>query len=402
MKSNGIPFWLIVIINMNVMIGVGVFINPVPLVTLAGSLSGFSYLLTGIIIAPLVFVIAELARINPAVEGGLFSYSREAIGPKAGIVSALSYFLAKTISEGIILRVAVLQYFKTIFPILSQVSDFILVLVIVVIFGFLNSLGMKFGSKLQLLFVIFKMIPILSVLIFVRYIFNPSYFSYSYLPTIKNFAFSTPIALYAMMGFETCCSIGHTVRGGSKYLYRSIITSFILVVVLLSTFQFSLYAGVGLNLLSSVTPLGLFFEMASNKVVLLEMVGKSVLNSFILTSMLGAFYGMMQANNWNMFVVAREIKWLSPLTKINKYGMPLWCILLQSVISLCVALSMFRIPDIQRLVVLGIVICYFLSVVALFKFYSIKGKVVSLSKFITSLSLISCIFIAYQCVKGLF
>lgn len=407
MNKNTLPFWLVIVINMNVMIGVGVFINPVPLISLAGSLSGLSYLMTGLIVAPLVLVIAELARINPAVEGGLYSYSKAGIGPRAGMVSAASYFIAKSISEGVIIRVAVVNYLKSIFPFFHQFSDLSLILMILMLFGLLNAFGMRFGSRLQFVFMVLKSVPILFVVVLSSFLFNAEHFSTQFLPQAKNFAYTAPIALYAMMGFETCCSIGHTVKDGSENLSKIIITSFILVVATLSLFQFALYAGIGANPAIISTPLGLFFDLLGAKLPLFGWIGSAVLISFILSSMLGALYGMMQANTWNMFVVARELKPLlrEPLhffTKINRYGVPFGCVILQGLIAFTVAVSPIAIPDIQRLAVFGIVICYFLSVIALFRFYSIKGKEgVSLPKFVAALSLVSCSFIAIQCLKGL-
>ncbi|MCK4265233.1 amino acid permease [Candidatus Babeliales bacterium] len=398
--KNNIHFWLVIIMNMNVMMGAGVFVNLSPLTSLAGSLSALSYVVMALMVLPLVLVIAELAKINPAVEGGLFSYSKEGLGVTAGTIGVVTYFFAKTISQAVLLRAIVLEYLPSIFPIFSKFSGSLLIIVTAILFGFLNARGMKFGSKLQLIFMFLKGIPVLAAILLLGFIFTPSYFTVETLPTVGGFSSALPIALYAMMGFETCCSIGHTVKGGEKHLYKIVVTSFLLVASLLALFQFSLYACLGPSLSGLEAPLGIFFTKLES-IPFLDSAGKMLANSFILLSMMGAYYGIMQANNWNMFAIAKDLNKFLIFTRTNKHGMPIWCIVLQVIVSLFFALSMMQLPSLQRIVVFGIVVCYFLTVFAFLKFYKFKRDQIVLPKIVAYLSVVSCLYISYQCVKGL-
>ena len=85
-----------ILINVNIMLGTGVFINTVELAKRAGALGFLSYLIVGILMLPLIASFATLMKIYP--QGGFYAFAQKELGPLAGFVSAWSYFIAKMAS----------------------------------------------------------------------------------------------------------------------------------------------------------------------------------------------------------------------------------------------------------------------------------------------------------------
>lgn len=401
MGKKHIPFWIVTAMNINVMLGGGLFVNPSSLTRLAGPFGPFSYLAVALIMLPLVLVVAELSKIYPAEEGGLFVYSKYGIGSWAGIISGMSYFLAKATSTAVLSRVFVI-YLQNIFPALSAYSPKLFIAITLVTIGVLNLIGMRVGSKVQLVFVFLKMIPVIAVILMIGFAFDMTNFTNAMSFPLRDITSTLPIALYAMMGFETCCSIAHTLEKGKSQIYKVVITSFLAVAVICTLFQLSLFGGLGQSLVSVSTPLGAFFAKVSKSFPVFSFVGEALLNSFVMVSIIGSCYGILQANNWNAFAVAREAgagSVASKFTALNRYGMPTWCVMFQVCLSLVFALSALSIVSIQRTVVFGVVIAYFLTVFALLRSYRTEN--VGLPKLVTILSLFPCLYVAYNCIKDL-
>ena len=82
-----------ILINLNIMMGAGIFINTVELAKRAGLLGAFMYPLIGLLILPLIIAIAKLIKLHPA--GGFYIFAQKEINPFVGYLSTWSYFIAK-------------------------------------------------------------------------------------------------------------------------------------------------------------------------------------------------------------------------------------------------------------------------------------------------------------------
>jgi amino acid transporter len=158
-QKNGISPVVGVLICINTMIAAGLFINPNKLTLLAGPLGFLGYLLSALILFPLLLCIAELAKLHP-VSGGLYVYSKTYINAGAGFLSGWAYFVGKTTSVALLMHKFV-EFFQPKFSILASVPilalDFSLIFVLI---G-LNVLGMSVGGNVQYLFTLLKGVPII-------------------------------------------------------------------------------------------------------------------------------------------------------------------------------------------------------------------------------------------------
>lgn len=393
-----VPFWLLIIMNINVIIGAGLFVNPAPLTRLGGVLGVLSYATVGLLILPIVLSVAATAQIYPATEGGLNFYIQSGLGKIWGLIGIGSYFFAKVVSSALLIKTSIF-YLRSIFPSLVDYPAPLFMGVILVALFFLNMGGVQFGSKLQFIFMILKVFPIVLVIISAFWIFNGSHFQ-SGTWTISGFTSSLPIAMYGLIGFEMCCSIGHVVRGGARQLAKVVISSFMIVVVIATLFQLALFGGLGMNLAGLPAPMSNYFALVSQ-----SFPGGLFVNVSILFSVLGASYGFLYANNWNAYVIAREMKHWSLgkfLMKKNTCGIPVLCLLVQIFIVAGFLFSGFNIVTLARLAVLGIALCYILVMISLLKSYKTYGSSIIIPRVVPVLGLFSCLYIVGTSLKDLF
>ena len=151
-----------ILINLNIMLGAGIFINTVELSKRTGLLSGFMYPLIGLLVLPLIVTIATLVQLYPS--GGFYVFAQKEINPCMGFLSTWSYFVAKLASASLMIHVSV-SLISQIFPcLLNYASLFIYDVIVLTLFICLNLLNMKTGSRIQIGFLSFKLIPIFFVI----------------------------------------------------------------------------------------------------------------------------------------------------------------------------------------------------------------------------------------------
>ena len=78
-----------ILININIMLGAGLFINMNLLSQNAGILGAFSYIIIGLLMLPLIVSMMQLLKIHPS--GGLYTFGLKELHPFAGFLSAWSY-----------------------------------------------------------------------------------------------------------------------------------------------------------------------------------------------------------------------------------------------------------------------------------------------------------------------
>jgi amino acid transporter len=385
------------------MIGAGVFINPSPLTKLAGQLGCLSYLGVALLILPLVISIAQLARLYPNTYGGLYIYSKNEIGFGSGIVSGLAYFIGKCFSCAVLSRTFAV-YLAHIFPACSLAPLPLISIIMIFVLCFLNLFGIRTSSKVQVGFIIFKVLPIILVILSAYFAFSIN--SFSSLPiNIDGFVSSLSVAMYGLLGFESCCAIGNTLLNPKKNLARAVLSSFAITVLIYSVFQTLLFGSVGMALQTTDVPLALFALKIQTYSASLASFLSPFLNSAILISVIGSCYGILFFNNWNGYAIIEELSRkalaLKSCVKINSYGMPIYPIILQGILASIFVLMPIPTFILAKLAVLWVVVTYFMSCIALAAYQLRHKEIKSFYFFISMIGILSSGFIAYSCLKEL-
>src|SRR5437870_4968280 len=112
-----------VLININIMLGAGIFINTANLAKRSAELGALMYLLVGLLMLPLILSIAQLLRLHPA--GGFYVFAQKEINPFAGFLSGWCYFTAKLASCMLMIHVS-MTLIQQIFPVMKMIHTFVL------------------------------------------------------------------------------------------------------------------------------------------------------------------------------------------------------------------------------------------------------------------------------------
>lgn len=391
-----------ILISLNIMMGAGIFINTVELAKRAGALSGFMYPLMGILIAPLMLTIAALIRLHPA--GGFYVFGQKEITPLVGYLSTWSYFIAKLASASLMIHVAV-SLINQIFP---QLVSYNLLLfydvLILTLFIFLNTLNMKTGSQIQFGFLAFKLIPVLFVIAAGLFYFTPTH-AHTFTNVWEGVPSSLPLVLYATIGFEAICAFSSKIENAEKNGPKTILISFVTMILLVFLFQFLLYATLGNTLTAQDNFLGTFPELLAHIMPNLPHLAYSLqifFNVAIAISALGGCYGILYSNNWNLHILAQHKKiagyaWLSQL---NAHGIPAACLFIEWL--LCAGFLYFfagKQVVLQQLAALGTALTYTTCVIALMFAYMRSKKTVSYF-LVPGIAFFSCAILIGTCIRN--
>lgn len=380
-----IPFWLAVLININIVIGAGFFLVVQKISMASGALAPFAWLLCGLLLLPFVNAIAQLSQRFPRA-GGIYVFSNELLGDMWGMVSGWAYYLGTAAANAVVghaLAEALMQ-----FPGIDQLVaahnipvlwfDFL----VVSLFTLLNLRNIDFLEKAQLLFTSLKMLPLVAIVIALPLLFSwenlmsGSFAPLSLLPTL-------PKVFFCFIGIEACCSVMDKIENAQKNASRLIFTSFASIVAIYGLLQLATLSIHGTADVDGFLSLpGLLF---TNPVM--ASLANYAIRIGLLASFLAGFYGVFYFNNWNLYTMAKEtgIKQVAALTKMNKDNVPWVSVLVQSAIVLFFLVALHS-DYIIALSDVGTGIAFVLTTIAFFVW---KRSVAAL------LAIASCSFLLY-------
>lgn len=384
-----------VLISINIIVGAGLFINPAPLTHIAQGYGYLAYLASALILLPLILCISELATLKPSA-GGLYVYAETFVSPLAGFVSAWSYFLGKCTSAAV-LAFTFCSFLQRIAPSLEVFPTKTMTIFVLFALVFLNIMGVKIGGKVQWLFISFKVIPIGFVLLTGLLV---AFDSPNESPLIlEGLGSAFPIAIFALCGFEAICAIAHLIENPHKNVRKAILISFSVVAIASAGFQFGVFQVLGSALASSKNPL---LEYA-NAILPDAFFSTRLLNALVFSSILGASFGMLTSNCWNLHTIARHhhLPGSAFLVKLTKGEIPWVSLLVEATIASCIILLQSNQIPLQNMAVFGMTTAYFMSTWAALN-AARKKHTTSLPRWLPVLSLLSCSYILWLCAERIF
>ena len=381
-----------ILININIMMGAGIFINSIPLVKLAGKLSPFVYLAIGILMLPLVFAISKLLRHFPG--GSFYTYAKNTLGSLWGFLSSWSYFTGKLASATLIIH-----FFSKImlqlFPLIAGINIFLLDALIINLFMILNLLNLKTGARIQFAFIIFKAMPILFVILTGLFLFQGQAFTTSL--QLDGFIFTVPLVIYAFTGFEACCSLSRHIQNPERNASRAVIISYSIVITILTLYQLLFYTSV-YQTANSVSDYTQAIPTLINRLNLtyLSQYLQGIFQIAIGSSALGGAYGILFSNSWNLFVLAenKHLPWSNRLAQLNKNQIPTLCIIVEALFCIMyLILSHGNNQILQQITALGCTVAYTVSILSLIWLRK--------HKLIAYLALVNCLILLGFCIKSM-
>jgi amino acid transporter len=386
-----IPFWLAVLININIVVGAGFFLVVQKISMTSGILAPLAWLFCGLLLLPFVNAIAQLSQRFPRA-GGICVFSTELLGDAWGIISGWAYYIGTSAANAYVghaLTQALMQLpgvhaFITVYGVSPLACD----LFVVTLFTFLNLRNVDFLEKAQLLFTSLKMIPLLAIVVAL-----PLLFSWDNLLTgscsVASVLPTLPKVFFAYIGIEACCSVMDKIEDAKKNAARLIFTSFAAIVAiygLLQLIALSIHGVADVDAFLSLPGL-----LCSNSYV--AAVVNYAIRLGLLASYLAGFYGVFYFNNWNLYAMVKEmgIKQVGFLTKLNKAQVPWVAVLVQSFLVM-LFLGYWHMDDVCTLADVGTGVAYMLTAVA---FFTWKRSLVAL------LAVASCSTLLYFLAQNL-
>lgn len=397
MKHQSISFLSALLININIMLGTGLFINSGILVQRANIYGAFSYLLVGIILLPIVLAISLLLKKYP--QENFYGFGKKSMGPLHGFVAGWIYFFAKQNSAVVAIYVfsSMIQeiFFKTI-----VINNTIVSIVFITLFTYCNMQNMKTGLIFQHFLMLGK--ALLTCGIIVSGLLFTQILNFSTMPITPNEYLSTiPLVLFSLLGFESICSVSIHAKN-SKSLWKTVIGSYAITIILYCIYQTIVFGFVNMsdstNLISFQETFALIAEKISDHVGTSSNVLIRLFYTCIALSALSGGYGILYANQWNLYALAQAKSFFghSLFAQKNKAEMPFYASIAQLVICiLYLLISGEKLFILQQLSAFGCTCTYGLG--CLFLLYSAQNQ---FEKYISILGIFSAFFLLATCINN--
>jgi amino acid transporter len=385
-------------INLNIMLGTGIFLNSIPLATNAGMFNLAPYAIIGILFIPIMIAMATLLNHEP--DGSFYGIASRHLGPFWGYISTWAYFIVKPASAGVMIHFSV-SLFRQLFPVLMQWQPLAIDSVIITIFMVLNLLNMRIGKSIQISFIFLKVIPVLFIILAGLWWLNPHNFTYTQLP-VGGIIFSLPLALYAFVGFEATLSLSKHLENPQKNAPLAIIFSYLIVLVIYMLYQIGYYGAINLAQLPTTSSDHLITLFLQSIYQTPHPTLQALLHLCMGISALGGAYGILFSNAWNLHSLSERNH--TPLSQYlvarNSGGIAYWCLFIE--VALCAGYLFVTNANqimLQQINAFGCTLAYTLSIVA---FAALAFKIIKKrwARVTAWFALLSCSMLIASCVNG--
>lgn len=214
------------------MVGAGIFILSGVAAGKAGPAVMIAFVIAAILEIFLGLCYAELASRYPRA-GGAYEYVSQTMGPFVGTVIGWSYWGAWLAASSF-----VSQGFGNYLHSLTGASPLLSAVILLLVLGVLNMLGIKFSGIVQVAIVIVEMIVL--VLFFALGFVHVDYSLYvPFAPNgFKGILAAALVGFLSMVGWDVIVDAGEEMKNPSKTIPKAIFSSIIIVLVLYSGLLF--------------------------------------------------------------------------------------------------------------------------------------------------------------------
>ncbi len=224
-------FWAVTSLVAGSQIGTGIFLLPASLAPF-GAAGLSSWLITGLGALALALVFARLCARIPKT-GGPHTFIEKAFGPSAGYFSAWTYWVISWLSTPMVV-IAVITYLSPIFGEFHPAARLFLQLAVLLSITGLNLLGVRSAGKMEFVFTLLKLLPLLLVpaagLFFMKKAhfvpFNPTPDS-----TIGVMNAAALLTLWGFIGVESATTPAESVDNPQKTIPRALMMGTLLVAI---------------------------------------------------------------------------------------------------------------------------------------------------------------------------
>lgn len=395
MSSRRLSLAAAVLINVNIMVGSGIFINTVILAHMAGAASALTYVLVGLLILPLMVSFAYLAHTHRG--GSLYNYGAS-LHRYAGFFSSWGYTITKLASCGVAIHACATLLSSIMPPAVTYIPLLALDMVILSLFTFLHCCHVHVGKKVQGLFVIGKMIPIGTVLLLGSWYFSRALVQETFTTPLTGIIAGIPFVLYAFMGFESSAGFNQQLADPERNGWRVMAIAFVIGVTVTTLFQWLLFGSIPhIEQLTSYRDVFPALLSSWNLTTGLKQVALILLHGGIAASAAGVGFGILYANAGNISELAGHGFLPRSLAYRITEQTPVMCLLLEAlIVASFLMVGHQSLPLLQQLAAFGATCTYLVSILALLNEKRASRSV----KYVAALGLLSCIMLLGAAVRN--
>jgi basic amino acid/polyamine antiporter, APA family len=356
------------------MIASAIFMLPASLARI-GSVSIASWILTVIGALFLALVFSKMSFLFPKT-GGPYVYAEKGFGRFIGFQTAYNYWIAVLLGN-VSLAIGFVGYLQLFFPLLAKPEiGAIAACVAIFVLTLVNIRGVHFTSLFQMVTTVLKLIPLFAIGIFGWFYFHPQYliesFNVSGRSNFSAVSYAATLTLWAFVGIESATIPADDVLDPKKNIpLATIIGTLLVAVVYVVTSVVAMGIIPAKDLANSTFPFSLVAQLLFGK------WGSYFVAIGAIISCLSALAGWILIQGQVSIAPAKDKMFPKCFAKENKYGAPVWSLVITSSLACILILLTAHLGLIEQFQ-LTILVASVASLVAYF--YTALAEIVVLIK----------------------
>ena len=314
-----------VIINLGAIIGAGIFVIIGIAAGKAGPAIIISIFISAIIAIFTGLSFSEIAQ-HISKEGGVYEYAKESFAPSAGFIGGTMWTFSNMIAISAV-SLSMGSYINSLFHL--HINLIIYGIPVIILFAVLNMLGIKNSAKTLSVLVGVNLVILIIFIVSGLFYFKASDFSNFAPRGFTGIMEGSALIFFAFTGFSRITTVGDEVKNPEKNIPKAIIIS-----IIISSVLYAVVAVVAIGLIpssslaSASAPLSAAIKVLHNPylIVIIAIGGITATAGVVLTGILGT--------SRVLYAMGRDREIPERFGKIDKFGTPIYSILLSMAISL--------------------------------------------------------------------
>ncbi len=363
-----------------IMIGSGIFyIGGIVLerVNLNPGLALLVWVCGGIITLMSGICFAELGAMMPKA-GGSYVYLKEAYGEKVAFMSGFSGFILGSSGSNAALAIALASAVSS-FIFMDDLMIKLFATFMIVFLTFINVLGVKVSSRLQNVFMVLKLLPLLAILVGGLLfgtqevpLVSTSLEEAGILQILSMIAFGVVATMWAFEGWTNLNGIAEEIKKPGRNLPLAIIISIIGITGLYVLFNYAIFKLLPFESISSLIGSQNYYLGTYSAQTLFGSAGATIVSIAMILAIFSSLNGCIMVFPRNYYAMARDGAFFKSLAHINeRFHTPDNALVVSAIVSI-VLVWMRDLSELTSLVAFSSMIfntLIFLSVVILRKKY---------------------------------
>ncbi|MCE5195781.1 MAG: amino acid permease [Negativicutes bacterium] len=331
-----------------IMVGSGIFYLGSYVLMRSGMSMGLSllvWIIGGLITLLSGICYAELGAMMPKA-GGSYVYLREAFGERIAFMSGINGFVLGSSGSIAALAIAFPNLLGSFFSI-SPLAGKAIAIGLIVLLSAINILGIKFGSFVQNIFLIAKLIPI-AVILICGLLMGQQTPNLSLIPASQPsfvqlcgmIAFAVVATLWAYEGWTNLNTISEEIKNPHRNLPLAIILAITGVTLLYTLFNFAIYRVLPLDAIAALFNSKSYFLGTEVAGTLFGSTGRLLVSLTMAISVFGALNGCVMVFPRTYYAMAKDGLFFPSCAKLHEtYKTPVNAQIASAVISILLVLS---------------------------------------------------------------